>query len=184
MTATVQKPNANEPKPIRKLFYAWIPVLIVILDRATKYWAEHWLQKQPNMKIPVIGDYVTFTYLENRGAAWGVMQGKVNFFVILTAVLIVLFLLLVARTPSDRRYLPLLITFLMLIGGAFGNLYDRIFQKHVTDFISFDVIHFPVFNVADIFVTVSFILLMILLMFRYSEKELSFIPLFGSDKKK
>ena len=180
----MQNTITNEPKPIRKIFYAWIPIVIVILDRTTKYWAEHWLKKQPNMRIPVIGEKVTFTFLENRGAAWGVMQGKVNFFVIFTALLIVLFLFLVARTPSERKYAPLLVTFLMLIGGAFGNLYDRIFQGYVTDFISFDLIHFPVFNVADIFVTCSFILLMILLMFRYSEKELSFIPLFGSDKKK
>ena len=168
--------------PIRKLYYAWIPVVIVILDLVTKYWASHWLKKQPDGKVPVLGDSVTFTYLENRGAAWGMLQGKINFFVILTAILIVLFLFLVARIPSVRKYRPLLFSFLMVIGGAFGNLYERIFQGYVTDFISFDIIRFPVFNVADIFVTCSFALLMILLLFRYSEKELSFLPFFGSDK--
>ena len=77
----------------------------------------------------------------------------------------------------------MLISFLCLIGGAFGNLYDRIFQGSVTDFISFDIIRFPVFNVADIFVTCSFILLIILLIFVYREEELSFIPLFGEENK-
>ncbi|MBP5463490.1 MAG: signal peptidase II [Lachnospiraceae bacterium] len=170
--------------PIRKIYYAWIPVLIVLLDRISKYWATHWLAKQPDRKVSVIGDKITFTYLENRGAAWGMLQGKVNFFVILTALLVVIFLLLVARTPSVKHYIPLLITFLVLIGGAFCNLYDRIFQGYVTDFISFDIISFPVFNVADIFLTCSFAVLMILLMFRYSEKDLSFIPFFGPGKEK
>ena len=140
-----------ETVTIRKYLYFWIPVVIVILDRVTKYWAKHVLQ--PKKSIPIIGDAVTFTYLENQGAAWGVLKGRVNFFVILTALLIAGFLLLIARIPSERRYRPLLISFLCLVGGAFGNLYDRIFQGSVTDFISFDIINFPVFNVADIFVT-------------------------------
>lgn len=180
----MSKSNNQELTPMRKIFYTWIPVLIVIIDLATKYWAQNWLQKQPNKKIPVIGEGVTFTYLENRGAAWGMMQGKIDFFVILTAVLIVLFLVLIARTPSQLRYRPILVTFLMLVGGAFGNLYDRIFRGYVVDFISFDIIRFPVFNVADIFVTCSFALLIYLILFKYSEQDLYFIPLFGSKKDK
>ena len=168
------------PQRIRKIVYFWIPILSVSLDLASKYWAKTYLK--PHKSIPVIGDAVTFTYLENKGAAWGMLSGKINFFVILTALLIVLFLVLIARMPATKRYRPLLITMLCLLGGAFGNLYDRIFQGYVTDFISFDVIHFPVFNVADIFVTCSFFSLIILFLFYYSEEELSFIPLLGSKK--
>lgn len=177
-----QEQAPEKPAVIRKFLYCWIPIAIVILDRLTKYWAQEYLQ--PKKSIPVIGNAVTFTYLENKGAAWGMLSGKVNFFVVLTALLIVGILFLVARIPSERKYVPLLITFLCLIGGAFGNLYDRIFQGKVTDFISFDIIRFPVFNVADIFVTCSFLVLMVLVIFFYREEELAFIPLFGNDKKK
>lgn len=171
-----------EAVAMRKFLFCWIPIVIVVLDRLTKYWAQTILK--PKKSIPVIGEYVTFTYLENEGAAWGMLSGKINFFVILTALLIVGILLVIARIPSERRYMPMLISFLCLIGGAFGNLFDRIFQGKVTDFISFDVIQFPVFNVADIFVTCSFILLIILVIFVYREEELSFIPLFGTESKK
>lgn len=168
---------------MRKLYYLWVPIILVALDQITKIWARASLcGHQP---VQVIGEYVTFTYTENKGAAWGMLSGRINFFVIITALMIVAFLWIIAKTPSVGRYRPLLITLLSIVSGSLGNLWDRITRKAVTDFISFDVIDFPIFNVADICLTCGFVVLAILIIFYYKEEELSFIPLFKSgDKKK
>ena len=162
-----------------KLRLLWLPVVLVLLDQATKYWAVSYLK--PRESIPVIGRQVTFRYLENRGAAWGMLSGKLDVLSILTVILMLFLLYLVSKVPAERRFLPITVCLLAIISGAFGNLIDRIWRHHVVDFISFDVINFPVFNVADIYVTCCTILLAILILFKYKENELKFLPFFGDD---
>ncbi len=164
-----------------KLCLLWLPVVLVVLDQVSKFAVRKWLK--PKDFIPIIGKSVTFRYVENRGAVWGILQGKVDVLSIVTIFMIALILWLIARIPSTKRFRPLLITILFLFSGAFGNLIDRIFLHYVTDFISFDIIRFPVFNVADIYVTCSAFVLLFLLCFYYKEEELSFLPFFGTDKK-
>lgn len=164
-----------------KLCLLWLPVLLVAIDQVTKFAVRKWLE--PKEYITIIGKSVTFRYVENRGAVWGIFQGKVDILSIVTVFMIALILLLIARIPSGKRFRPMLITMIVLFSGAFGNLIDRIFFHFVTDFISFDIINFPVFNVADIYVTCSAFVLLFLFCFYYKEEELSFLPFFGSEKK-
>ena len=70
---------------------------------------------------------------------------------------------------------PLILTLLVLAAGACGNLIDRVVSKYVVDFIYFVVIDFPVFNVADIYVTLSVISLIILILFHYRDNDLDFL---------
>lgn len=145
-------------------------ILLVLLDQWTKFLAVTHLKDQP--AIPLWKDVFELSYVENRGAAFGMMQNRQIFFLILTAVVVVFLLLFLMRMPEGKRYLPGRVTLLFLGAGAVGNFIDRISQGYVVDFFYFKWIDFPVFNVADIYVTVSVAVLAYLLLFYYSEEEL------------
>ena len=76
--------------------------------------------------------------------------------------------------PSDKKYLPLRIVLIAISAGAAGNLVDRVMLHYVRDFIYFSLIDFPVFNVADIYVTCSVFVLVYLILFYYKEEDLNF----------
>lgn len=114
-------------------------------------------------------------YSENRGAAFGMLQGRQTFFFLVAVAVFLACFYVVLRLPRSRRFLPLRICIIMLTAGAAGNLIDRVKQGYVVDFLYFRLIDFPIFNVADIFVTVSAALLALLLMFYYKEEELDIL---------
>ena len=142
----------------------------VILDQLSKYMAVHFLQGTDG--IDLIPGVFRLTYLENRGAAFGVLQGQQWFFYIITAVILVVVVLAFVRIPAGRKFLPLQICGVFIVSGALGNLIDRVRLGYVVDFFYFELIDFPVFNVADIFVTVSAVLLAVLLLLYYKEEDL------------
>lgn len=142
----------------------------VILDQLSKYMAVHFLQGTDG--IDLIPGVFRLTYLENRGAAFGVLQGQQWFFYIITAVILVVVVLAYVRIPAGRKFLPLQICAVFIVSGALGNLIDRVRLGYVVDFFYFELIDFPVFNVADIFVTVSAVLLAVLLPLYYKEEDL------------
>lgn len=142
----------------------------VILDQLSKYMAVHFLQGTDG--IDLIPGVFRLTYLENRGAAFGVLQGQQWFFYIITAVILVVVVLAYVRIPAGRIFLPLQICAVFIVSGALGNLIDRVRLGYVVDFFYFELIDFPVFNVADIFVTVSAVLLAVLLLLYYKEEDL------------
>ena len=145
----------------------------VILDQWSKYMAV--LHLQGTDGVDLIPGVFRLTYLENRGAAFGVLQGQQWFFYIITAVILVAVLLVYRRMPAGRKFLPLRVCAVLIVSGALGNLIDRVGQGYVVDFFYFELIHFPVFNVADIFVTVSAVLLAVLLLLYYKEEDLEYI---------
>ena len=142
----------------------------VILDQLSKYMAVHFLQGTDG--IDLIPGVFRLTYLENRGAAFGVLQGQQWFLYIITAVILVVVVLAYVRIPAGRKFLPLQICAVFIVSGALGNLIDRVRLGYVVDFFYFELIDFPVFNVADIFVTVSAVLLAVLLLLYYKEEDL------------
>ena len=79
------------------------------------------------------------------------------------------------KTPEKKKYTILHVLLVMIASGALGNMIDRLRFEYVVDFISFVLINFPIFNVADIYVTVATIILVILLLFVYKEDDLNFI---------
>ena len=145
----------------------------VILDQWSKYMAV--LHLQGTDGVDLIPGVFRLTYLENRGAAFGVLQGQQWFFYIITAVILVGELLVYRRMPAGRKFLPLRVCAVLIVSGALGNLIDRVGQGYVVDFFYFELIDFPVFNVADIFVTVSAVLLAVLLLLYYKEEDLEYI---------
>ena len=118
------------------------------VDRLTKYWALHWLKY--NSSIPAL-PFFHLTYVENTGAAFGIGFHRNKLFIAISAALLaVLFYL---QRQWSRRSPWLEAGVLLVIGGALGNLYDRIAYGYVVDFLDFRV--WPVFNFADSCVTVG-----------------------------
>lgn len=145
-------------------------VLAIGLDQWTKYLAVIKLKQQGPF---VLWEGVfEFYYSENRGAAFGMLQGKQSFFFIVGIVVILAAAYIMYKMPTDKRYLPLQICLFLVVAGAIGNMIDRIAMGYVVDFLYFKLIDFPIFNVADCYVTVATALAMLLILFYYKEEEL------------
>ena len=133
------------------MIYLLIFAAIVGADVLTKLSAVRYLMKVDT--VPLWEGVFHLTYVENRGAAFGILQNQRWFFVVLT--MIVLAVVLVFCIKASTKH-PLLFTGLsFMAGGAVGNLIDRVLYGYVVDFLDFRLIDFPVFNVADIFVVIS-----------------------------
>ena len=153
--------------------------VLIFLDRITKFLAETFLMGTDGVSI--IDKVLKLQYLENRGAAFGMLQGRQVLFWILTAVVAVFLIWFFTKVPKYKYYRPVIIAISVLFSGAIGNFIDRIVNHYVIDFIYFELIDFPIFNVADTYVTISVILLLILILFRYKEGDFFFIT--GKKKK-
>ena len=176
---------------------------LVFLDQITKYLAVVKLKGQ--QAFALIPDVFEFHYLENESAAFSMdlisilhrifnfsyfnenpdafLKCKMMFFVILTLVVIAAIIwFYLYRIPSDRHFFWLNLMIAIFISGAIGNLIDRMIHNYVIDFFYFKLINFPIFNVADIYVTVAAIAVVVLGMFYYKEEDYELI--FPSRKKK
>lgn len=137
-----------------------VVIILVAIDQLTKYLAYTRLSKLGS--IPIIEDIFHLTYVENRGAAFGMLQNKKWFFVVIT-IAVVAFII---KFISDNKQLdkPVVFALDLIIAGAIGNLIDRVRLSFVVDF--FDFIIWPVFNVADICVVVGGVLLSYYILFK------------------
>ena len=164
----------NKKNGLKNYVMAVILVIVaVLIDQYTKYLAVTHLKDGPAFVL--IDNVFELNYLENRGAAFGLLQNRQIFFVCVAILIFAFILYCYVRIPKTGRYLPLRLCGIFIVAGAVGNLIDRIRLGYVVDFFYFRLIDFPVFNVADIYVTVSFAVLLILIFFRYKEEELEFL---------
>ena len=177
-----------------------IVALLILIDQITKMFAFNGLKNTPG--ITIINGVFELKYLENQSAAFSLdpisliykifhityfdthpqvfLNCKMAFFIILTVAVLVIIALLYQRIPWNRRFLPLNVILIGFFAGAIGNLIDRIVHNYVFDFFYFSLINFPIFNVADIYVTTSAIALIIVVFFYYKEEDYSVI--FSSSK--
>ncbi len=155
-------------------------VILIGLDQLTKYLAVEFLQGTDG--IDIIPGVFRLQYLQNTGAAFGMMQGQQTYFIVMTTFVLIALLYVFGRIPMERRFLPLRSCLIFLLAGAVGNLIDRIRLNYVIDFLYFELIDFPIFNVADIYVTVTCAIFILLMMFVYKEDELDKIKIFPSKK--
>ena len=160
------------------LWFFIISGILIFFDQITKIIAADTLKG--NAPAELIPGVLEFRYFENRGAAWGMMQGAGIFFIILTFAVMAGMIVLVAKMPAVKRFRPLLAFAIQLFAGGIGNLIDRIGLHYVRDFIYFKIIDFPVFNVADVCVTCGVCLLVILVVFVYREKDYALFKKKGS----
>ena len=145
-------------------------ILLILFDQWTKSLAVANLMNQEPCVI--VKDVFQLRYLENRGAAFGMMQGQQTFFVISALIAVAIITYVYFKLPWEKRFHPLRAVVLFIAAGAVGNLIDRLVLGYVVDFFYFELIDFPIFNVADIYVTCATIILALLILFYYKEDEL------------
>ncbi|MDO4522865.1 MAG: signal peptidase II [Eubacteriales bacterium] len=149
---------SNTTKKYQSLFFAAIAVICwIAADQFTKYLAVRYLKSTGDSYVLIPG-VLELSYLENRGAAWGMLQDARWLFLAITVVCVIFFLRLYLRFSFERRYVLMRILITALIGGAIGNAIDRSIHGYVVDFIWISLINFPVFNVADCLITGSILL--------------------------
>lgn len=144
----------------------------VVLDQVTKYLTV--VNLKNDAAFPILKDIFELTYVENKGAAFGIFQEKRWFFILITIMVLVFILYYYFKLPRNRKYNPLKFSLILIVSGAIGNLIDRVRLGYVIDMLYFKLINFPVFNVADSYVVVGSILLMLLIMFKYKDHDFDF----------
>lgn len=172
--------------------YFFIVLSVWILDRLTK-----WLVKK-NFElwesVPVLGSFFQLTYVENKGGAFGIQLGGSTFYFIASIIVILYILFYLWQHPEDGKLQRFSLA--LILGGAFGNLYDRALFRSVTDFFDFEFFNippfqlgflqfdgmerWPVFNIADSAVTVGIVLLLSASLFARKE---AFPPTAAADAK-
>ncbi|MBR5579013.1 MAG: signal peptidase II [Lachnospiraceae bacterium] len=150
-------------------------LIFILLDQFTKHLAVIHLKDRPSLILwPKVFE---LRYLENRGAAFGMLQGQKLFFLTITCIVVIGIIYILCKIPENKKYNILHILLVLVFSGAIGNMIDRIRLSYVVDFFYFVLIDFPIFNMADIYVSVACVLLAILMIFVYKDEDLEFISM-------
>lgn len=149
--------------------------ILVVIDQFTKRLAVINLKDQN--PVILIDNVLQFRYLENRGAAFGMLQNKKLLFVFITIVMLTAIFYALFKLPLAKKYLIWHVFLCFIAAGGIGNMIDRVMNDYVIDYIYFILIDFPIFNFADILVTIGTILLFIDLLFVKKEEDLAFLKM-------
>ena len=141
---------------MKKLLSLVIIVVGIVADQIFKNWIVANIQLGDTEKI--WPNVLSLTYIKNDGAAWSSFSGKQWFFLILTPIVLVVALWFLWKKMAQNWYF---IGLTLIIAGALGNFIDRIRQGFVVDMLQTEFINFPIFNIADILLSVGFVLLFI-----------------------
>ncbi len=202
MNETNANINNNENIFVKILKRFLIPLLavvaMVVLDQWTKYMTL--IHVKDTEGFYIIDKVLRIYFVRNEGMAWGMLQNKQIVFIIITPIVIAALIYFFYKMPFEKKYLLAKICMLLLIGGAMGNLIDRIdlvdrealingtlqtgniFHGYVVDMIYAEIINFPVFNIADSFITIGFAILLIGMFFVYKEKDFEVLFVSGGKK--
>lgn len=147
---------------------AVVMAAVVLLDQLTKLWASATFVGASTAAIPGV---VNFCYVENTGAAFSMFSNGTLWLTIFSLLMAGILIFAIYRYKKQTTR-PLRIFLAMIAGGAIGNLIDRVFAGYVVDFIEFAFMEFAVFNVADIFVTLGAIFLVIYVLFMKNGRKI------------
>ena len=149
------------------MYFALFTLLLIIADQVTKYFTVSMLK--PVGSVEIIKNILNFTYVENRGAAFGILQNARWVFIVLTTIAVAAIIIyLLKEKPKDKT---LTCSLSLILAGAIGNMIDRILKGFVVDMIEVTFIDYPVFNFADCCVVIGAILLGIYIIFIYKEPQ-------------
>ncbi|NGP44323.1 lipoprotein signal peptidase [Bacillaceae bacterium SIJ1] len=141
--------------------YYILAVVMIVLDQVTKWLVLRYMDLWQS--IPVIEGFFYLTSHRNRGAAWGILQGQMTFFYIVTVLVIIA---VIYYMQTYGRYRPLAgVALGLILGGAIGNFIDRLVHQEVVDFFDFVIpvinYNYPIFNIADASLVVGVICMII-----------------------
>ncbi|MDD5945748.1 MAG: signal peptidase II [Clostridia bacterium] len=140
-----------------------LAAVLIAVDQITKYIALTRLKPVGN--VTFIKGFMDFTFVENRGAAFGILNGKVWLLLIVAVVICAAIVYAMRKMPDTKEYEWLKWTLMLILAGAVGNVIDRLFRGYVVDFFEFTFISWPVFNMADIYVVVGTVLMAFIVLF-------------------
>lgn len=141
------------------MIYFLITFILILIDQLSKYFAVTYLAAKES--VVIIPKVISFTYVENTGAAYGMFSDSTTFLSFLSLIIsiIIIYVMINHKKYFEFKYVNYILA--VTLAGAIGNCIDRFFRHYVVDFIQFSFIDFPVFNIADICVVVSSICLVI-----------------------
>lgn len=148
-------------------------ILFLAADQWTKYLAIAYLKDQP--AIVLIRGVLELQYLENYGAAFGILQNQRWLFVVLCCAFLAAAVYFYGKLPLKREYWLFRLMTILLAAGAVGNLIDRVARGYVVDFIYFSLIDFPIFNFADCCVVTGGILMLLNVLVIYRKENYEFL---------
>lgn len=150
------------------IFSLLAAVVMIVIDQCTKLLAVAKLR--PIGSITVIDGFLDFTFVENRGVAFGMLYGKKWIILCMVAVIVAVLLYYFIKLPKTKEYHWVRAAMTLILAGAVGNVIDRMIRGYVVDFFAVTFVDFPVFNVADIYIVVGVVLLAILMLFVIKEE--------------
>lgn len=150
---------------VLNLIFVITGLIVLALDQSTKYYVN--VQPTDVFPIEVIPKFIYILKISNSGAAFGFFQNKTNILIIISIIAIIL--IIVLKIKLDLKSVLYNISLGFILGGAAGNLIDRIVWGEVTDF--FHVVYFAVFNVADSFIVIGFAIIIIIVLKTFFRKE-------------
>lgn len=158
---------------MKKWIAAVMLVALVAIDQVTKYMAKAFLEGKE--AFPIIKNILELQYLEggNTGAAFGLFSGKTLALAVVSLVAFLILLFAIYKFSTNPKNFWLCISLVVMAAGALGNCIDRFVNQYVIDFIYFKCIDFPIFNVADCYVTVSAVVIFLLVAFSKDEEKVS-----------
>ena len=160
-----------KPKTKRCIIDFILFAVLIILDRITKNIAATSLID--GRRIPLVDNVLELYYLPNgnTGAAFGMLAGHRVLFLFIALFVVSAIVYLVYNMPEDKKYKGVEILLVFIAAGGAGNMIDRFMQGYVVDFIYISLINFPIFNVADMYVSVCTVILAIIVLFRLKEDD-------------
>lgn len=160
----------------KKMLWVDLIILIVLLlaDQATKLIVKYYYMDKNVTFIPKI---ISIRFQKNTGGPWGILKEQSFLFVFVALVILFSIIYIIIKMPDKKKYTALHIVFSGISAGICGNVTDRLLHGYVIDFISFDSITFPIFNLADVFVTIFSLILIFLFVFKYKENDLLFMDI-------
>lgn len=163
----------SKAKGKRFLIFLLVFALLLVLDQYTKYLAVAYLKGGDSINL--IENVLELSYVANTGAAWGMLSGRKYTILAMGVIILIVLLFCLFKIPDHKKYNALYYVAGAMISGAVGNMIDRIRYGYVVDFIYFSLIDFPVFNVADICITLSVGALAVIILFVYKDDDFAFL---------
>ena len=140
------------------MIYIFLFLILLIIDQYSKFIVDRTLSVGET--IPIIDNFFNLTYVQNRGVAFGLFQGKIDIVSILAIIAIGLILFYFFKNFKKISFLER-IAYTMIFSGAVGNMIDRIFRAYVVDMLDFRVIWSFIFNFADVWINIGVVLIIV-----------------------
>lgn len=170
-------------KKLRLLTDIIAVIVLVVIDQLTKGYAVSSLKD--GTPVILINGVLQLYYLPNgnTGAAFGILSGHRVLFLFIAAFVVCVIAYALVKMPDDKKFVILRVLLVFIAAGGIGNMIDRFMLGYVIDFIYFYLIDFPIFNVADCYVTVATVSVALLILFKYKDDDFKLMEKAFSFKK-